>query len=471
MHWLMTPIQRHRSLLRDSNSLSISPSSTVRAHCGPRSCSHRQRANRFGALCVSFFAFVLFILPADSETGPAQLTLARCIELARSAPSAVQRARQQLQSAEFGVRGARANFLPQISIANGFTYNSPLLYDRNQFSFIALNGVREYTSVADTSLELDSSGRLRAIYDRARADRAIAQTDVTISDRDLQQGVSRAYYHVLLARKLLTSAEENQAAAHDFETKVRQLVDGGEASRADLAQASVESALLDQTAASMKIEAERANHELASYWTTDVSTPLDLAEDLDQPPPPVPEAPGDQSYLRRPEFRIFSAEIAGFRADARQARSRMLPQINLDFQYGIDSLQATGRNRGYAGSVHLDIPVFDFLRAHNEQRQFQSLAQQAQTDQSIGKRIFSKEYQDALSEVTGIYPEIAVTERRVADARENLRLSRLRFEGGEGPALDVVTAESALVQAEIDFYTARANYLNALTALKVASGQ
>lgn len=422
---------------------------------------------------LPWLSVLLFLCVAvgRAQTRAEPLNLPQCIELARNAPSTVQRAREQLKSAQFGVHGAEANFLPQVSIVNGFTYNSPLLYDRNQFSFIALNGVREYSSVADTSLELDSSGRLRAIYDRARADRSIAEANVIISERDLRQAVSMAYYRALLTKKLLASAEENQKAAHDFETKVQQLVEGGEASRADLAQASVESALLDQTAASMSIEAEQANHDLASYWTTDVQSPLNLANDLDQMPPPIPDALGNQVYLKRPEFQLFTNEITGYRADARQARARMLPQINFDFQYGIDSLQVTGRNRGYMGAIHLNIPVFDFLRAHDEERQFQSLASQAEIDQSIGARALSKAYQDALSQVKGIFPQIDITARQVASAKENLRLSRLRFEGGEGPALDVVTAESAVVQSEINFYTTRANYLNALVAFKVASGQ
>jgi outer membrane protein TolC len=383
----------------------------------------------------------------------------------------VKRARAQLDAAKYAERGARANFLPQLSIANGFTYNSPLLYDRSTFSFVALNGIREYSSAATTTLEVDSSGRLRAIYDRARANRTIAEAGLAISDRDLTRAVSTAYYRVLLTRKLAASANDNLQAARDFEAKVRHLFDGGEASQADLTKASLETALLEQTADSMKVEAEMAEHDLASYWTTDVGKQLVLAEDLEQRPP-APKTPSeDAPYLNRPEFRILAAQIAGFNADARQARAQMLPRLNLSFLYGIDSTRITSQDRGYAGFVHLDIPVFDFLRARSTERQSQSEALAAQTDQSIGTRLFSKEYQDALSQVNGTYAQIATTERQVTLAKDNLRLSRIRFESGEGSALDVVTAQSALVQADIDFYTTRADYLNALLALKVASGQ
>lgn len=407
----------------------------------------------------------------QAPTGPESLSLTRCIELANNAPSSVKRARSQLDAARFGVQGAKANFLPQLSISNNFIYNSPLLYDRNAFSFTALNGVHEYSSLATSSLEVDTSGRLRAIYDRAAANRHSAEANVVISERDLQRDVFVAYYHLLLARQLLVSTNENLRAARDFESKVKQLVQGGEASEADLTKASLESALLERTAEAMRLEAELANHDLASFWTTDVTVPLVLADDLNNPvsAPTVPQE--NNLYLQRPEFQLFSAQIEGLRADARQARARMLPQLSLSFQYGIDSLHVTSRDRGYAGFVHFDIPVFDFLRARSEQRQFQSLTAQAETDQNIGKRLLSKEYQDALSQVSSSYSQISVTEHQVELAKSNLNLSRLRFEGGEGTALDVVSAQSSLVQAQIDFYTTRANYLNAQSALKVASGQ
>jgi outer membrane protein TolC len=47
----------------------------------------------------------------------------------------------------------------------------------------------------------------------------------------------------------------------------------------------------------------------------------------------------------------------------------------------------------------------------------------------------------------------------------------LRYEGGEGPALDVVLAQTQLTQARTNYYTAKANYLNARADLEVAAGK
>jgi outer membrane protein TolC len=408
---------------------------------------------------------------AGGQAQSTALTVDQCIALAKSAPSAVKRASQQLAAARQGVLAAKANFLPQLSISNTFTYNSPLLYDRGQFSFIALNSVREYSTLGTTALEVDSAGRLRALLDRARADEKIAAADVTLSDRDLARTVAAAYYRLLLARRLAASAHENLDAARDFEQKVKNLVAGEEASQADENKASLEVAVLENIAQASDLEAEMANHDLASFWTTDVVQHLTLADDLDREPASYEISAPAAAYLTRPEFRLFDAQEAAYTADSRQARARMLPQLNLVFQYGLDSAQWTSRNRGYAGFVHLEIPVSDWFGARKEQKQFQFQAQEIATDRAIATRVFSKEYQDALASVNVTYDQTRTTEREVGFAKENLRLSQLRFQNGEGTALDAVTSQNALVQAEIDFYSSRANYLNAQSALKVASGQ
>jgi outer membrane protein TolC len=402
---------------------------------------------------------------------PPELTLDDCVNLARATPSSVRLARQQAEIARYGITQARAGFLPQFSVGSGFIYNSPLLYDRNAFSFIPLNAIREYTALPTAALELDTSGRLRAELDRARADRDAAAANLSLSERDLRHAVAVSYYHVLLARKLAEATRANLIEARSFEDRVRRLVESGEASQADLVKASSQTIMLDQTQQALELDARLANHDLASFWTTDVDATLGLVDVMGQPPRPPETSPEPSPFLRRAEFRLFDAEKSGFLADARRARADLLPQASIIFQYGIDAQRVSIDNRGYAAFLRLNIPVFDWFRARSASQQFQTRAQQIETTRQITERTFSREYQDALARVQLIYAQIATTDAQVKLSEENLRLSRVRYEGGEGPALDVVLAQAQLVQARSNFYLVRANYLVALTDLEVARGQ
>ena len=146
---------------------------------------------------------LLWFGAACGQTVDKALTLADCIRLANSAPSAVTVARQEARIAALGVTVARANFLPHSGLIGGAVYNSPRP-DRQ--AFVSFNGAREYITQAGVGVELDTSGRLRAAYERAKVDRDLARTGMQISERDLRRAVTIAFYRVLTTRKLANAA-------------------------------------------------------------------------------------------------------------------------------------------------------------------------------------------------------------------------------------------------------------------------
>jgi len=70
-----------------------------------------------------------------------------------------------------------------------------------------------------------------------------------------------------------------------------------------------------------------------------------------------------------------------------------------------------------------------------------------------------------------MWQQIATTDLQVKTSEENLKLARVRYEGGEGPALDVVVAQQQLQQARTNYFTLLAEYANARADLEVARGQ
>jgi outer membrane protein TolC len=306
--------------------------------------------------------------------------------------------------------------------------------------------------------------------ERARADRAAASANLGMTQRDLKRAVTAGYYRLLLARHLSDAIRASLDEARSFEKRARLLAEHGEAARADVVKASAETAFLEQSLNAAELDAQLANFDLASFWTASVNEPLTI-EDVFQKPLPPPEDQVGGTYMRRLEFNLLDAQKLGFRADARKARAELLPQAGLVFQYGIDSTHARIADRGYATFLTLNIPVFDWFRARSTARQFDLRAKQVEATRAIDERLFSRDYQNALARVKLIYQQISITESQVKSSEENLRLSRARYEGGEGPALDVVDAQGKLTQARTNYYTALANYLNAKADLEVAKGQ
>jgi outer membrane protein len=411
-------------------------------------------------------------LSCAGQTPPQPLSLQDCVRLAESGPSPVTQAQQEAEIARYGITQARSGFLPQMHLGNSYVYNSPRPVP-GEFSFVSFNGVREYIAQFNAAQEIDTSGRLRSELARARADRDAAQANLGIARRDLRRAVTTAYYRLLLARHLASVNKIALDEARSFEDRTRKLTDAGEAARADLVKASAQAAFFAQAAQAAELEARMANHELASFWTRDVEAAVAIQDTLQQPvPAPDAGAPAQANmFLQRLEFNLAEAQRRGFQADARRARADLYPQLSLVFQYGLDSTRFSFRDRGYATFVNLNIPVFDWFRARSASRQFQLRARQVETNREITARTFSRDYQDALSRVRFLYEQISLTVAQATLSEENLRLSRIRYEGGEGPSLDVVAAQSQLAQARSNHLTAIASYLNARADLEVASGK
>jgi len=217
------------------------------------------------------------------------LTLDDCVRLALGAPSSVQAIDREQAVARERQTAARSEMLPQFSLNAGYVYNSPLRNGPNRFSFVALNGLREYLTTADASWTPDLSGRLRAGLAVARAVRDIAIADLEIARRDLRRAVAMAYYDLLLARRLVVLEETSLDEVRAFERRVRARQQQGEASRADLLKASAQRSQFERRLSRARLDARLANQVLASFWTHDADRDLTVADVLDAPPAPPAE--------------------------------------------------------------------------------------------------------------------------------------------------------------------------------------
>jgi outer membrane protein TolC len=421
-----------------------------------------------------FLAAVVISSASAQQQG---LTLEDCLRLALEAPSAVQAAERDQSIAAERQTAARAGMLPQLALNSTYTYNSPNANTPNPFSFVALNGVREYLAVADASWSMDLSGRLRAGLARERAGRDIAVADLAIARRDIRRAVTLAYYDLLLARRIVQLEQSSLDEARQFEQNVRARQTQGEASRADLLKAAAQRAQFQQRFAQAQLDARLANQILASFWTTDVDAELFVADVLDSTPPLPTEIVGGGTQqaaavlAQRPELARIDALGRTFLADRKIARAGLKPDANLVFQYGLDANQVRSDQLGYAAFVNVNVPVFDWFRSRSGARQASYRQEQTRIRRASAERALTQEYLAARSRVQSWHERIGMAQNESGAARENLRLVRLLYENGEGTALDVVISQADATQASRSYYSAIAEYQRAIKDFELAVGR
>jgi len=154
----------------------------------------------------------------------------------------------------------------------------------------------------------------------------------------------------------------------------------------------------------------------------------------------------------------------------------LLPNVGLNVTYGIDAPQfATNgpdgvRNLGYSASLTVNVPVWDWLASEHKVKQSEIRRDVSQVALSATQRRLIAQLEEAYSEAQAARDQLASLDLSAATAEESLRLTKLRYRGGEATVLEVVDAENTYVSAKNAREDGRVRYETARAALQTITG-
>src|SRR6185369_1474424 len=255
------------------------------------------------------------------------------LRLANAQASTFQTAILNERIAAEDVRQAQAAFLPKISTPLSYTYTSPALGlppgEPRGPRFVSADGIGVYDALVNVSGDFDLAGRLRASLARNRALLAAAHAGAEVARRELAQAVVEAYYGLALANAQLRAAEENLAAAEEFEHITSLLLSGGEVASVDLTRAELQTLTRRD-----ELERARGNEAVAAGSLRvlvgyDFSRPIsttDLA--LAIPSGSEVQQFKAEDVSRRPEFTQLDQQLRAAQQEIRIARADRRPSLS-----------------------------------------------------------------------------------------------------------------------------------------------
>ncbi len=436
-----------------------------------------QRRRRLGLLAGAIlFVFLLAarLAPAEGQAPGAAaapdsaalsrsiaITLQEAIRRAEANEPSYAAAMAANRSAALDRSMAREALLPSVDYHNQalYTQANGLTNQAGQGTvaqaaprFIANNAVREYASQAMINETLGVAGV--AAVRRANAEAALAAAEQEIARRGLVAAVTGLFYGSIAAERKLAVAGRARQEAADFKTMASEREQAREAAHADVVKAQLVEQQRERELEDANVAAEKARLELGVLLFADPRTPYVLqAEDGAEELPSradVEEAAGRHN----PEMKSALAALSVSDADVLTARAGYLPNLGLNVTYGIDAPQvavngpAGARNLGYSASVTLDIPVWDWLSTEHRVKQSEIRRDVARVALSAAERRLIARLDEAYSEAATARDQLASLDESVATAAESLRLTKLRYTGGEATALEVVDAQNSFVSAE-----------------------
>ena len=369
---------------------------------------------------------------------------------------------------------ARAGLLPTV------TYNNEYLYTQGNGTpsgrYIANNAVHEYVSQGNAHQVIGVAQF--ADYRRTIAIEELARARAEVARRGLVVTVVQNFYGLAAAqRKYSTSQAAVQEASRFFDIS-QKLEQGGEVAHADVIKAQIQLNDRQRDLRESQLAMERARLDLALLLFPDFNLNFTVVDDfrLEQPLPTAEEVAA-AAKQNNPELAAAMAVVRQAQAELTVARAGYLPSLTFDYFYGIDATHFAVRepdgvrNLGYAAAATLNIPVWNWGATHSKVKQGLLRTKQAQVELSAAQRKLLADLRGLFSEAQTAHDELELLRNSADLASQSLKLTTLRYQGGEATVLEVVDAQNTLTQARNAYDDGEVRYEVALANLQTLTGK
>ncbi len=397
-------------------------------------------------------------------------------------------ARAASQSAALDRSIARAGLLPNARAFTQGIYTQPNgLYSESDEGvstpnpkFVANDSrPHEYFAqgIVDETLSVAGVAAMR----RADAAAAVGRAQLEIARRGLVATVTGLFYGLLAADQKVAIAQRASNDADEFTKITEERENAREAAHADVLKAQLTKQQQWRSLQDAILAAQSARLDLGVLLFPDPRTPYTLKESQAEPPL-APLADVEAAAAKNnPQLKSALANLAGTNADVLGARAAYLPSLGVNFTYGIDAnefavngpLTPSGqkaRNLGYSTTWTVNLPIWDWLSTEHKVKQSEILRDEAQVALTATQRQLIANLQEYYAAAQTARQELESLDTSVATAAESLRLSELRYKGGEALVIEVVDAQNAYVAAENAREDGRVRYQTALADLQTLTG-
>jgi outer membrane protein TolC len=430
-----------------------------------------------------FFVLSISLLIPAAVLAQPTYTSDECLAMAKSRnPMILASIERKTQAAE-KKDAIYGNFLPKLNLDYSYTY-----FDKENSIDANFLGIGEVTTRERNNFRLGiyidqplfTGFRLTDTYNLADLGLKEAVAGEQLATLEITYQTLRAYYNYLMAQKIQKVADEAviQLSSHLYDSE--QFFENEIIPLNSLLESKVHLANAKQDAKRAAGQTRIARMQLATVIKEPLASPFLVADtpDIAELNTPVEELI-IQALQMRPELRQANYKQEAAKTNISLAKSAYYPTIML----------SAGHNR-YGGDAWVDghgasdiqdpeetmIGVYAtwelFAWGQTNQRVRQASAADREARQNLTAVIdaISLEVQDNYIYATTSYGNIESAKIAVEQAKENLRMSELRYKNQIATNTDVLDARTLLSQTETNYYRAIYEYNIGLAGISRAVG-
>jgi multidrug efflux system outer membrane protein len=382
----------------------------------------------------------------------------------------MQLALKNIQSAQLTLGQSKLGYWPDV--------NFNATYSLNRFSDKSLNGLfapqflghpyqEDYNANIGLSWEVPIWGKIKSQQSRALAQYLQSAEAQKALQTNIVEGVASGYYNLLMLDAQLNIAKANLALNDSTLRIIRLQYDAGDVTALGVQQAEAQ----EETAAELIPQLEQSillQENALSILTGTLPRSIDRSKKLDEVALHDTLSTGVPAALvsRRPDVRSSELALTVANANVGIAKASLYPSLTITGQGGINSFRASdwfnipGSLFGIVGGG-LTQPIF-------QRKQLKTQYELAKVDREKTVIEFRQsvlvavgEVSDALAKISKLKEQQVVAARRVATLQQAIINANRLFSNGMANYLEVITAQSNVLQSELELASIKKGQLTA----------
>lgn len=293
---------------------------------------------------------------------------------------------------------------------------------------------------------------LRVLAEAARTGAEVARANQAAALQAVLADVAGGYFLNLRNLRRREVLDANIARAQALLGLARGQFNAGVATQIDVTRAEAQLALAEQARLQHDTAALQSQLLLQRILDLPPGRPLQLAGFEVRRTPATLQALGEEAtaFGRRAEHLAARLAVDQSRLSVSAVERERWPALSLNGNYGLASprFDDAGKQDQWAFGVGVTMPVFDGFRLSASRRVAQSRLRSQEARLHHLELQISAELRLAAQDATSRHAQVAVAEKGLGLAREELRLAQQRYQQGVADNREVVEAQNRLAQAE-----------------------
>lgn len=417
------------------------------------------------------------------------LALGESIRLALENSAQIHKARIDRQILERRVKEARSEGFPQITAGVNLEY-WPLLptqllpgeiFSLPEGTFVPAQFGRSWQLGGTVMLEQNLINEAaRRTLPALKTSRGISDLLVERSEHEVIFNTATVFYQTLQTEQLLRAVDANLAKLEALEGMAQLQLKNGYAVPTDVKRIRVAKTNLETQRRNLLTGISSLRQTLQFLCGLTYDEDLDLSAEIDAP---AADSARWQNLSLDPqtttESQLLAHNLDLLRIQRRSAIAEALPSLKAyaavsaqGFRQDINFFDIDRRWYGAAGAgIRLKIPIFDGFRVHNKALVYRLEEQKLEEDQRQLNGAKTLEFRQAREQLGTSIGTLRAQNDNVALAREITEKLVLQYKEGVASLTDLLNAQTALSEAETNYWQQVFSYKLAVLKLLKAAGQ